>query len=55
MKLCSYIEKSSKLRKLKLSNNNLTDLCMKKLFDSFVKSKVTILTLSKNKFSEKCL
>lgn len=53
--ICEYIQKSTKLRNLKLVRNKITDEVMKDLLNACFCSKVTSLNLGQNSLTEKTL
>jgi hypothetical protein len=55
MCLCEYIEKTTKLRNLKLVRNKISDDVIKELINACSYSKVTNLNLGQNMLTERAL
>lgn len=53
--LVEYIEKSKKLRNLKLVRNKLSDDCIQELLSACFMGKVTSLNLGQNNLTERTL
>ena len=53
--LCEYIEKTTRLRNLKLVRNKITDDAMKDILNACYCSKITSLNLGQNMLTEKSL